>query len=130
MTYDDLNRWVDAYEAAWRSGEGVDRLFTRDATYRSWPYGEPYTGIDAIKEFWKKETDEGEDFTMAREIVAVDGDTGVVHLEVEYTAPKQRDYRDLWIVKLDEAGRCYAFEEWPFWPPGSEGGYAPGPQVS
>ena len=127
MTREELSRWVDAYEAAWRCGEGVDRLFAPDATYRSAPYLEPYRGIAAIEEFWKRETDAGEQFTVEREIVAVEGDTGVVRLEVEYTAPQERRYRDLWIVTLDEEGRCTAFEEWPFWPPGSEGGYAPGP---
>jgi hypothetical protein len=127
VTRDELSLWIDAYLAAWRSGEGVDRLFTPDARYRSSPYMEPYTGIAAIEEFWKRETDEGEEFTVDAEIVAVEGDTGVVRLEVEYTAPKQRHYRDVWIVTLGAAGRCTAFEEWPFWPPGSEGGYAPGP---
>lgn len=35
-------------------------------------------------------------------------------------------YRDLWIVRFDEDGRCREFEEWPFWPdkeiPTLEGG--------
>ena len=127
MTRDELSRWIDSYLAAWRSGQGVDELFTRDARYRSSPYMEPYEGIAAIEKFWKRETDEGEEFTVDAEIVAVEGDTGVVRLDVEYTAPKQRHYRDLWIVTMGADGRCTAFEEWPFWPPGSEGGYAPGP---
>ena len=127
MTRAGLSRWVEAYEAAWRTGDGVDRLFAPEATYRSAPYLEPYAGIAAIQEFWRRETDAGERFTMRWEIVAVEGDTGVVRLEVEYIAPRQRDYRDVWIVTLDAEGRCTAFEEWPFWPPGSEGGYAPGP---
>jgi hypothetical protein len=127
VTREELSRWVDAYETAWRDGEGVDRLFSPEATYRSAPYLEPYRGLAAIEEFWKRETDEGEVFTVDHEIVAVEGDTGVVRLEVSYTAPRQRHYRDIWIVSLDAGGRCTAFEEWPFWPPGSEGGYAPGP---
>jgi len=127
VTRKELSRWIDAYEAAWRSGEGVDRLFTPDARYWSSPYTEPYTGTAAIEKFWERETDAGEEFTVGAEIVAVEGDTGVVRLEVEYTAPKQRHYRDIWIVTLAADGRCTAFEEWPFWPPGSEGGYAPGP---
>jgi hypothetical protein len=127
VTRDELRRWVDAYEAAWRSGDGVEELFTADARYRSAPFLEPYAGIDAIEEFWRRETDPGEQFTMRSEIVAVEGDTGVVRLDVSYTAPERRVYKDLWIVTLDGDGRCAAFEEWPFWPPGTEGGYAPGP---
>jgi hypothetical protein len=37
-----------------------------------------------------------------------------------------REYRDLWVVRLDQAGRCTHFEEWPFWPPEQEGGPAAG----
>jgi SnoaL-like domain len=128
VTRDDLARWVDAYEAAWRTGEGVEDLFTAGATYRSAPFLDAYRGIDAIVEFWRRETNAGERFTIEREIVAVEGDTGVVRLEVEYSAPRKRLYRDLWIVTLDPDGRCTAFEEWPFWPPGSAGTYAPGPE--
>jgi hypothetical protein len=127
VTRDDLDRWIDAYLAAWRSGDGVDGLFTGDATYRSSPYLDPDSGIDAIKEFWRRETDDGEEFTVQREIVAIEGDTGVVRLEVEYTSPRYRHYRDIWIVTLDGEGRCTAFEEWPFWPTGQEGSYGPGP---
>jgi len=46
----------------------------------------------------------------------VDGDVGVVRVEVWYGDPVTRHYRDLWIVHLDEHGLCTAFEEWPFWP--------------
>ena len=35
--------------------------------------------------------------------------------------PKGNEYRDLWIVRLNDAGRCFHFEEWPFWPPGQAG---------
>lgn len=46
-----------------------------------------------------------------------DGTTGVARVvEVEYGDPVNRIYRDLWIIKLDDAGRCTAFEEWPFHP--------------
>ena len=53
---------------------------------------------------------------MTHEIVAVEGDTGVSRVEVFYDGPPPRHYRDLWIVRLDESGRCTHFEEWPFWP--------------
>ena len=59
--------------------------------------------------------------------MAVEGDTGVVRLEVRYGDPVHRVYRDLWIVRLDERGRCVTFEEWPFWPRGGDGDFAPGP---
>ncbi|MFG2099247.1 hypothetical protein ACGFJ5_01450 [Micromonospora echinaurantiaca] len=55
-------------------------------------------------------------FRMTSEIVAVDGDTAVVRLEVRYGDPVHQEYRDLWIMRFAEDGRCGSFEEWPFWP--------------
>ena len=131
MDRDGLRDWIDRYERAWRSPgtEALEDLFAPGATYSTAPFQEPYRGHEAIAEMWERNR-EGPDepFEMTSEIVAVEGDTGVARLEVRYGAPRNRVYRDIWIVTLDEQGRCSAFEEWPFWPPGSGGGYAPGPQ--
>jgi hypothetical protein len=48
--------------------------------------------------------------------VAVDGDVAVVGLHVQYGEPAAQRYRDLWVLRFAEDGRCAAFEEWPFWP--------------
>ena len=132
MTRAEISRWVDAYEAAWRTAgtDALDELFAADATYRTAPFERPYTGIVAIRGFWDAER-EGPDevFAMSHEVVAVDGSTGVVRVQVEYEDPVDRVYRDLWIVTLDADGRCTAFEEWPFWPRGGKGTYAPGPEA-
>jgi hypothetical protein len=53
---------------------------------------------------------------MASEIVAVDGDTAVVRVEVRYQAPTAREFRDLWVIRFGDDGRCRWFEEWPFAP--------------
>jgi hypothetical protein len=66
---------------------------------------------------WEAERDgPDEAFTMATEIVAVDGATAVVRVEVSYGGPPAQDYRDLWVIRLAADGRCCWFEEWPFWP--------------
>jgi SnoaL-like domain len=125
-----LATWVDGYERAWRTPgrAALDELFTPDATYSTAPFEEPFRGLGAIGEMWERER-EGPDevFDMRSEVVAVDGDTGVVRVEVAYGGARRMLYRDLWIIRLDEAGRCFAFEEWPFWPAGTEGTYASGP---
>jgi len=115
----DVAGWVAEYERAWRS-PGVDALadlFTPDAVYLQGPYREPVTGLPAIGRMWDQER-EGPDepFTMASEIVAVDGDTAVVRLEVHYQSAAAREYRDLWLVRFAGDGRCRSFEEWPFAP--------------
>ncbi len=129
MDRDALTRWVDSYERSWRAPglAGVDELFTEDATYATAPFEPPFTGLPAIREMWERGRSPGEEFTMSSEIVAVEGDTGVVRVRVRYGPPHDQEFLDLWIVRLAADGRCAAFEEWPFWPPGTRGGYDPGP---
>lgn len=114
-----ISDWLARYEAAWRA-PGTGRLaaiFTEDVVYRQSPYEEPVTGLTAVGRMWE-ETREGPDevFAMTTEILAVDGATAVVRLEVRYGDPVDQEYRDLWVVRLDGDGRCSWFEEWPFWP--------------
>lgn len=108
-----------AYERAWRTPgtEPLRDLFAEDATYRMSPFEEPAVGLTAIAELWERERRSADEpFEMRHEIVAVDGETAVVRVEVEYGEPAPAGYRDLWIVRLAAGGRCREFEEWPFWP--------------
>lgn len=119
MGRDGVAAWVAAYERAWRSaGTGaLAGLFTPDATYRQGPYDEPVTGLPAIARMWEAErAGPTEVFHMTSEVVAVDGDTAVVRVEVWYGDPVQQEFRDLWVIRFAADGRCAAFEEWPFAP--------------
>ena len=67
MDQDDVRRWVDAYERAWRGAgtSGLVGLFTDDATYRASPWQPPIEGLGAIGVFWEAERDgPDEEFTM------------------------------------------------------------------
>jgi ketosteroid isomerase-like protein len=114
-----VGRWLAGYEAAWRTPgtEGLAEVFTGEATYLTSPYEQPITGLDAIKRMWELER-EGPDevFTLATDILAVDGPTAVVRAEVHYGDPPRQEYRDLWVIRLTDDGRCTWFEEWPYWP--------------
>jgi ketosteroid isomerase-like protein len=129
---DDLADWIGRYERAWRT-PGTDvlsELFTPDAVYRTAPYDPAYGGLAEISALWEREREgPNEVFTMKSEIVAVEGDTGVARVEVKYGEPAGREYRDLWIVKLDESGRAIAFEEWPFSPPRATAASPDGPET-
>jgi hypothetical protein len=71
---------------------------------------------------WEAERDGPEEaFTMTSEVVAVDGDTAVVRVAVDYGQPEPRRWRDLWVARFDADGRCTAFEEWPFAPTQPDG---------
>jgi len=133
-----LTDWLGRYERAWRSPgtDALAELFTEDATYSTAPYESPHRGLAAMREMWEAErSGPDEDFEMSSEVVAVEGDTAVARVVVHYLAAKEkegrhhrqrREYRDLWIVRLDESGLCSHFEEWPFWPPDQEGAPAAG----
>ncbi|NED97800.1 nuclear transport factor 2 family protein [Phytoactinopolyspora alkaliphila] len=119
MDRTQLTRWVQAYERAWRSPgtEALASIFTEDASYLQSPYHSPVIGLPAIAQMWEDErTGPDETFQMTHAIVAVDGDTAVVRVEVHYGEPADQEYRDLWIIRFAEDGRCRSFEEWPFWP--------------
>jgi SnoaL-like domain len=124
-----IRQWVTDYERAWRTdGTGpLSELFSEDATYSTAPFEQPHRGLAAIASMWERERlGPDESFSMNSEVVAIEADTVVVRVEVRYGPPKGTLYRDLWIVRLDADGRCIHFEEWPFWPPGTEGTAARG----
>ncbi|MGW2091172.1 YybH family protein [Promicromonospora sukumoe] len=117
-----VETWIRDYERLWRTPgtDGLDQLFTADATYLTSPWAEPITGLPALAEFWESHRDgPDEEFTLTAQVIAVDGPTAVVRASVEYLEPGDR-WRDLWVLELDADGRCSAFEEWPF-APGLEG---------
>ena len=119
MDTKDVVHWVVDYERAWRSPgtEALAGLFTADAVYSPGPYEEPVVGLPAIGVMWERErSGPDEDFTMTSDVVAVDGDTAVVRVEVHYGPPTTQEFRDLWVMRFAVDGRCRAFEEWPFAP--------------
>lgn len=126
-------RWVADYERAWRTPgtAALAGLFAADATYRTAPLEPPFEGLEAIARMWEEgRLGADEAFSLEAEPVAIGPPTGVVRVDVRYGAPRSRTYVDLWIVTLGDDGRCTRFEEWPFWPPGSGGGYTPGPAAN
>lgn len=119
MQREDLARWIEDYERAWRTpGTALlEQLFASDATYTAAPFESAIQGRDAIASFWEAEREgPDESFSMAWEPVTVENNVGVARVEVRYASPATRIYRDLWIVTLNEDGLCTAFEEWPFFP--------------
>jgi SnoaL-like domain len=119
-----VEQWVERYERVWRTPgtDGLADLFQPDATYLPSPWATPITGLDELAEFWDAERDGAEeDFSMSSEVVAVEGETAVVRVSVEYGVPDGGRWRDLWVIRLAPDGRCYSFEEWPFAPSETDG---------
>lgn len=117
-----VEAWLADYERLWRTSgtDNLGELFADDATYLPSPWAKAVTGA-ALAKFWEKErVSADESFTMHSDIVAVDGDTAVVRVEIVYAAKGGR-WRDLWIIEFASDGRCRAFEEWPFSPKQRDG---------
>jgi hypothetical protein len=112
-----VSRWVEAYERAWRS-PGTDHLadlFSVDVSYLPSPWAPALKGLEQLAPFWEAERDgPDEEFTLTGEVVAVEGNTAVVRLSVNYQGPDISRWRDLWILEFADDGRCARFEEWPF----------------
>jgi len=123
---DYVERWLAIYEEVWRSPgtERLAELFTPDVVYSPSPWAEPVRGLAALARFWEAERDgPDEAFAMAPELVALDADTAVVRVSVDYgdaEGPEAR-WRDLWVLRFAAGGRCAGFEEWPFAPAQPDG---------
>ena len=119
MTPANVDAWLAAYERAWRTAgtASLGALFSERVTYQMSPYEQPLAGLEAIGEMWEAEREGAdEEFTMTSALVALDGDVAVVRVEVAYARAFPNEYRDLWVIRFADDGRCAAFEEWPFWP--------------
>jgi hypothetical protein len=117
-----VNDWLARYERAWRSPgtAALDELFADAVTYVASPWAAPMLGVASLRRFWdaaRSGPDEG--FRMASEVVAVDGSAAVVRVHVDYDDGQR--WRDLWVLTLDDEGRCEHFEEWPFAPVQDDG---------
>lgn len=124
MERETVQRWVEGYERAWRTegSDGLSQLFAPGATYQVSPWARPIQGLAAIRALWESEREGADEaFTLTSDVVAVDGSTAVVRIAVAYGDPRSGRWRDLWVLRFDDDGRCAAFEEWPFAPAQDDG---------
>jgi SnoaL-like domain len=112
MTREQLQAWLDAYVASWRSYDqaAIARLFAGDAEYRYRPYGAPLRGPDAIVADWLEEPDEPGSWEASYAPLLVDGDRAVATGETRYASGET--YSNLFVLEFDAEGRCRSFTEW------------------
>jgi ketosteroid isomerase-like protein len=125
MVRDDVDRWLAAYVAAWKSydRDEIAALFSVDVTYRYHPYDDPLRGREAVVASWLGEDDDEDsardpegtyDATYAT--AAVDGDVAVATGSSVYRStpggPIDRTFDNCFVMRFDAAGRCREFTEW------------------
>lgn len=119
-TIDDVADWISRYERAWRSNQASDihTLFTDDAVYRwhPWDRGDDVAvGRDQIVKAWLASPDDPSVWQMECEPVAVNGQQAVIRCMVDYRASPAgpaRTYHNIWLLRLDDEGRCSDFTEY------------------
>lgn len=104
--------WVAGYVAAWKSNDPaqIGALFTDDAVYLTSPDAEPRRGRDAIVAGWLEDRDEPGSWSFDSEVLHEHDGFAVVQGRTEY--PAEKDYLNLWIVRLAADGRASEFTEW------------------
>ena len=117
MTRTDFEQWLERYRSAWKTDDPqqIGDLFTEDAVYAPRPFGEPWRGRDEIVEKWIELGDSGTAWQFESEIIAVEGDTGVVRGLTTYAAhddEPEEVYSNIWVVKLAPDGRATSYTEW------------------
>ena len=113
--------WVAGYVAAWESNdpEQIGALFTDDAVYLTAPDAEPRRGREAIVAGWLEDLDDPGTWSFDWSILDEHDDFVVVQGRTEY--PAEKDYLNLWIIRLAEDGRATEYTEW-YMPRPHEGG--------
>ena len=108
-----LQEWVEAYIRAWNSNDPDDigALFTDDALYYTEPFAEPWRGREQIVERWLERKDEPGQTTFDWRPLVVTPEKAVVVGTATYLAPP-RVYSNLWVIRLNDEGRCLEFTEW------------------
>ena len=121
----DVDRWLQAYVAAWHSYDRgqIEALFAEDVTYRYHPYDEPIEGRAAVVASWLGEDtpagastrDQPGTYDAGYRAAAVDGQvavaTGSSWYRTEPGGPIEKTYDNCFVIRFDQDGRCTDFTE-------------------
>lgn len=110
-----VDAWMSGYFAAWISNDPADvaLLFTQDAVYRVSPFAEPWVGRDEIVRRWV--SGRQDDVAHRHEVLAVEGDTGVVTWNVRATDPAtgvRTEMDGVLLLTFAPDGACRGHREW------------------
>jgi ketosteroid isomerase-like protein len=114
-----VQRWLDAYVAAWRSydEDAIADLWTEDAVWL-YPFATRARGRSAITAEWlaEKHLFDGRGYDGHYEPIAIDGDVVVTHGRTLFfdaeTGATQGEFDNIWVLRFGPDGRCAEFHEW------------------
>ena len=117
MDRSDLEDWLTRYRTAWKSDDPdqIAALFVDDATYSPWPFSTAWEGRPQIVRKWVDRGDSKRPWEFDHEILAFEGDSGVVRGLTTYPAHADEPeavYSNIWLIRLNPDGRAREFAEW------------------
>jgi hypothetical protein len=108
MERSDVEAWVDRYR---RGRERQEEIAVVPAAAEEPLPCDAVVGCDRHRQPRRRRDERGET-EFRYNVIAVDGDLGVVRGWTSYRTTPQRRYHNLWLVTLDDGGRCRSFVEW------------------
>jgi SnoaL-like domain len=108
-----LDRWMDGYLLAWSSNDPahIAAIFSPDAVYDPQTADGEWDGIDQITQKWLEIDDQEDNWEFEWMPLVEDDEVAVITARTRYFDPPM-SYRNLFIIRFDEDGRCYDFTEW------------------
>jgi SnoaL-like domain len=122
----EVDRWLEAYVAAWKSYDPgqIGALFSEDVRYRYHPYDLAFEGREAVVRSWLGENvaegasgrDAEGTYDASYATVAIDGDVAVATgTSTYFTEPGgavEKVYYNCFVMRFDADGRCSEYTEW------------------
>ena len=108
-----LDRWMDGYVLAWSTNdaEQISALFAEDAVYDPQTESGEHNGLGEIIAWWQEIGDDEDNWEFEWLPLVETDDLAVVTGRTRYLEPPL-SYRNLFVIRFDEDGRCYDFTEW------------------
>jgi ketosteroid isomerase-like protein len=112
LTNDQVQTWLDAYVAAWRSydRDAIVALFTDDVSYKYLPFDEPLQGAEAVADSWLENQDAPGSWEAGYAPALIAGQEAIATGETRYTDGEV--FANLWQLEFADDGRCSRFVEW------------------
>jgi uncharacterized protein (TIGR02246 family) len=106
-----VEKWIEGYRRAWESNDPAEigALFATDAEYFTAPFRQPWRGRDEIVARWIEGKDEPGQTSFDWKPVALTEEVAVIEGVTTYP---DEVYSNLWLISLDDEGRCRRFTEW------------------
>jgi hypothetical protein len=108
----NFEKWVQGYLKAWKTNErsDVEALFTENATYLTQSFREPWSGRETIVSGWLERAGWQGVWNFDYQWVAIEDNVGVLEGVTTYHTQGEA-YNNVWVIVLDESGRCREFRE-------------------